>query len=80
MGCNRNNIGMIGMAVALAVALLGSTGGPADAITADLAKKCRELAIKAYPPQPAGTRPYAGAERAVFRDCVAHGGNAESAH
>jgi hypothetical protein len=47
---------------------------PAAAISVELAKKCREMAIKAHPPQLAGTKPYAQAERDVFHECVAKNG------
>jgi hypothetical protein len=44
------------------------TAGP---ISAELAKKCRALAIKAHPTERAGSRPYAQAQRDYFQDCVA---------
>jgi hypothetical protein len=46
------------------------TAGP---ISAELAKKCRALAIKAHPNK-AG-RAYAQAQRDYFQDCIAKGGN-----
>jgi len=46
------------------------TAGP---ISAELAKKCRALAIKAHPR--AGNRAYAQAQRDYFQDCIAKGGN-----
>jgi len=50
---------------------------PAMAITADLANKCRQLAIKAHPPQPIGAKTgTAGAERKYYGDCIANGGSA----
>jgi hypothetical protein len=49
-----------------------NAGGP---ITAELAKKCRELAIKAHPTERAGTTPYAQAQREYFQQCIAKGGN-----
>jgi hypothetical protein len=53
-----------------------ATVQPASAITADLAKKCRELAVKAHPPVVAGSKAgSAQAERDFFRTCVAQGGN-----
>jgi len=55
-----------------------SAGSPAAAITADLAKKCREMAVKAHPPpKPAGNRAYAQAERDFFRECVSKNGQME---
>jgi len=59
-------------AVALTLVALALSAAPAAAITAEVAKKCREVAVKAHPPQPAGTRNYAQAQRETFRDCVAH--------
>jgi hypothetical protein len=48
----------------------------ASAITADVARKCREVAIKAHPPTTAGSKAGAAqAEREAFRACVAQGGN-----
>jgi hypothetical protein len=48
---------------------------PATAISADLANKCRDMAIKAYPPpSPRGNKPYAQAERDFFRECVSRNG------
>jgi hypothetical protein len=72
--CDRKSIGR---AILLAATLFGSSG-PANAITAEVAKKCRELAIQAHPPQPAGTIPYAEAERASFNECVNSTGSLES--
>jgi hypothetical protein len=48
---------------------------PAAAISADLAKKCRDMAIKAHPPATVGTSPYAQLERDFFRNCVAKNGD-----
>ena len=72
----RNNIGM---AVVLAGALVGATVGPAGAISADLARKCRDMEIRAHPPQPAGTKAYAEAERLYYRACVTNGGSMTNA-
>jgi hypothetical protein len=48
---------------------------PAVAITADLANKCRQMAIKAHPPQRAGAKSgSAEIERKYYRDCLANGG------
>jgi hypothetical protein len=51
------------------------SGSPAMAISAELAKKCRDLAIKAHPPSPAGTSSYAQAERDFFSYCVSKNGD-----
>ena len=63
-------------ACAVLAAAFASTATPAHAISAELAKKCRELAIKAHPPAPVGT-PYAAAERQYYLDCIAKGGKVE---
>jgi hypothetical protein len=49
--------------------------GSAAAITAELAKKCREMMIKAYPTRPAGSRTGAEqAQRDYFKQCIANKG------
>ena len=48
------------------------TVGP---ISAEVAKKCRALAIKAHPTERAGTTPYAQAQREYFQECIAKRGN-----
>lgn len=46
--------------------------------TAALAKKCRELAVKAYPAKRAGSPKGTGQEeRAYFAQCIRNGGNME---
>lgn len=48
---------------------------PAFPISVELAKKCRLMAVKAYPPQLAGTKGgTAAAERQYFQDCVKNDG------
>ena len=65
-------------AVAISVQILIlSTASPAIAISADIAKKCREMAIKSHPSARAGTAPYAQAERDFFRDCISKSENAK---
>jgi hypothetical protein len=49
------------------------------AISVDLAKKCRALAIKAYPYKMPGTsKGDSGAERQYFTTCVSKNGNMPS--
>lgn len=49
---------------------------PASAITVEIATKCRELSIKAYPPQRAGSKSgNAGEARKYYNACVANGGS-----
>jgi hypothetical protein len=58
-----------------AQSIILSATSPAAAISADLAKKCREMAVKAHPPPiPPGNKAYAQAERAFFRECVSKNG------
>jgi hypothetical protein len=57
--------------------LVLSTASPAIAISADVAKRCREMAIKSHPPEPAGTKAYAQAERDSFRDCISKSDDAK---
>jgi hypothetical protein len=63
--------------IALAACAAPMPGQPAvAAISAELAKKCRGLAIKAHPTEPAGRKTGSvQAQRDYFRDCVAKGGN-----
>ncbi|MGP0058180.1 MAG: hypothetical protein ACLPID_02670 [Beijerinckiaceae bacterium] len=58
---------------ALVLALAGAS--PSVSVTAELAKKCRAMAIKAHPTQPAGTKStFAEEQRTYFRECVAKDG------
>lgn len=65
-----------------ATALLGlftleSATTPAAAISANLAIKCRNMAIKAYPPKRTGTKGgTAGAERKYYQACLKNNGSA----
>ena len=60
---------------ALALAALLSAQAPANAITAELAKKCRAMAAKAHPTPRVGTKSgEQKAQTAYFRDCVAKDG------
>jgi hypothetical protein len=48
---------------------------PASAITAELANKCRAMAIKKYPPVPAGTKTgHAKAQRDYYITCITNNG------
>ncbi len=63
--------------VGLALVALALAPAPASALTAEVAKKCRELAIKAHPQNPAGTKAYAQAQQEYFRDCIAKEGKSQ---
>jgi hypothetical protein len=73
------------IAVALAGSTLAETVPTAHSnrtapISAELAKTCRALAIKAHPTQPAGSRTASGqAQRDYFQECVAKSGNMQNA-
>ena len=78
----------LGLLTAVALAgstLLAETAPTANSnrtvpISAELAKTCRALAIKAHPTQPAGSRTASGqAQRDYFQECVAKGGNMQNA-
>ena len=78
----------LGSLIALALAgstLLAETGPESQSdnaapISAELAKTCRALAIKAHPTQPAGGRTASGeAQRRYFLECVAKRGDMENA-
>jgi hypothetical protein len=61
----------------LATSLL--TGQAASAPTAELAKKCRDMMIKAYPPLPAGSSTgHMLQQREYFRTCIAQNGKMEN--
>jgi hypothetical protein len=62
-------------AIVFVYAVVLAAPSPAAAVTADLAKRCREMAVKAHPPKAPGSKPYAQAEREYFRECVANKGN-----
>jgi hypothetical protein len=69
-------IAIVATAAALEVLLLSAS--PAFAITVELAKKCRTLAIAAHPTQLAGASAYAAAQRDFFNQCVAKNGDVGS--
>jgi hypothetical protein len=54
---------------------------PAMGITVELAKKCRDMAIKSHPPPtPPGNKAYAQLERDLFAACVAKNGEMPGAN
>ena len=67
--------------VGLVCIAVGCMNGRASAVTAEVARKCAALTVKAYPPQVPGN-PAAGLakgtvqfKRDYFNKCVANGGN-----
>ena len=72
MSSMRNCVGAL-MAATLLVFV--SAGQPASAITAELAKKCREMAFKEHPPVRAGSKAGAGKpQQEYYKTCVAKNG------
>ncbi len=67
---------LLGSALFVTIQILLLSTSPTAAITVDLAKKCRDMAIKAHPRSMPG-KPYAQAERDFFRQCVAKNGQIE---
>lgn len=68
---------MIVVLAVIVAAFLQATERPAAAITVQLAKKCRAMALKAHPYKMPGEKGpgNATAQRDYFNDCVARGGN-----
>jgi hypothetical protein len=63
---------------AVAVVCCVSVSQSASALSAEVAKTCREQAIKSHPPAVAGSRAgTAQAERDFFQACVARGGKVD---
>jgi hypothetical protein len=59
----------------LMVVLVSATSAQQPAPSAELAKKCRALTVKAYPPVVAGSKKGdAGLERTYFAACLKKGG------
>ena len=68
------------MLIVLALTAYLPTAHAASAISTELAKKCRAMAIKAYPPPTPGSKPTGAGkgQRDYFRECVAKGGKMEN--
>lgn len=69
------------IAISLAAVMFASAAaGPAAAVSVELAKKCRDLALKAHPYKlPGNPGPgSAAAERDYFNTCISRGGNMPS--
>jgi hypothetical protein len=61
----------------LSLVVAAAVATPAAAISVDLAIKCRNLAVKAYPPKRVGSKSgNAVAERKYYRSCIANNGEA----
>ena len=56
--------------------MISTASQPANAISVELAKKCRDLAVKAHPYELPGEKAgSAAAERNYFSQCVSRNGN-----
>jgi hypothetical protein len=69
-----------GALMVLTLVAHAATAQPAPPVTADIAKKCREMATKAHRSATPGSKP-TGAEKAqrdYFRECVAKGGKMQN--
>lgn len=71
-------ISLTAVLVAFAIGFIARDVHPASAITAELAKKCRALALKAYPPPPTGSKSGNAAQmRGYYTNCLSHDGNVQ---
>ena len=62
----------------VAAALAAGSLPVSSSVSAELARKCRSLALGAHPTQPAGKKQGSEvAQREYFRECVAKGGEME---
>jgi hypothetical protein len=67
-------------ALIVAILLIVCAISQVDALSVELAKKCRDMAIKSHPPPiPPGNKAYAQAERDFFRECVSRNGQMPNA-
>jgi hypothetical protein len=70
----------ISSTLVLGAVLVGPFTTGASAISVELAKTCREMAIKAYPTKPAGsTTGSAKAQREFYQNCLAKDGKVDTA-
>jgi hypothetical protein len=73
-----SSVAVIAVASILVAVLIGifATVEPVAAITVELAKKCRQMAINSHPPPiPPGNKAYGEAERSFFQECVKKNGD-----
>ncbi len=74
IGDRRRVRTMIGLSV-IGLVMIPLTTIPVYSISAELAKKCREMSIKAHPRNRVGSASgQAAAQRDFFRECVARNG------
>jgi hypothetical protein len=71
----------LGALILIIACALPASMKPAPALTAELAKKCRSLALKAQPQRRAGiAKGSAQAQRDYYHECIAKEGNMEEAN
>jgi hypothetical protein len=69
----------LGALILIIACALPASMKPAPALTAELANKCRSLALTAQPPRRAGTaKGSAQAQRDYYHECIAKEGNMET--
>jgi hypothetical protein len=74
---SMKNLTYVSAAIALAACAVAPR--PASALSAEFAKKCRELAILAHPTAPAGSsKGSSQAQREFYQDCIKKGGDTDS--
>ncbi|HEY9716108.1 MAG TPA: hypothetical protein V6C69_01460 [Trichormus sp.] len=65
-----------GLTVLLGLITMTIIVSPASAISVELAKKCRDMAIKTHPPTvPGAKKGSAEAERVFYQSCITNGEN-----
>jgi hypothetical protein len=69
----------LGMLTILGILAASALPRPAAAITVELAKKCREMALKAHPSQRIGSKTgSAQAQRNYYEQCIAKDGKMDN--
>jgi hypothetical protein len=66
------------IAIAACAAATAAAAPAQAAISADLAKQCREMMVKAHPTVMYGTNGAAAAQREYFQDCIKRQGKVDN--
>jgi hypothetical protein len=78
-GSMTNIVARLGSLLLVLPVIVVCSAVPASAISVELAKKCRDVAVKAHPPPiRLGNKAYAQAERDLFAQCVAKNGRVDN--
>jgi len=75
----RSSIGAGLLTLALALGLSSAATPLRAEISADLAKKCRAMMVKAHPTQMFGTAGTAAVQRDYFKQCISRQGRMDGA-